>query len=252
LNLLGLIGNPVSHSRSPEIFHTFFQHQNLSDWEYKLFPLESVLDFSNLLNDHPSLIGLNVTIPYKQTIIPFLDELTPEAKFIGAVNTILIVKNNEENRLQGFNTDAFGFEKSLTNWKLSPDTTALILGTGGSSKAVQFVLKKLKIPFKIVGRNANQADLNYLELNKSTIQNFNLIVQTTPLGMFPNLDSTPSIPYQYITPDHSCFDLIYNPIKTKFLELAEKNGASIKNGSQMLQFQAERAWELFYSNSNPS
>lgn len=250
--MLGLIGNPVSHSKSPEIFQKFFQTNKLIDWDYKLFHLESISDFPRLLNEHPDLIGLNVTIPFKQAIIPFLHELTEEARFIGAVNTCLIIKNNNKITLQGCNTDAFGFEKALAKWETKLNTNALVLGTGGSSKAVQFVLKKLNIPFRLVSRNQNNSDFTYAEITNNIMRQFQLIIQTTPLGMLPNLNEAPPIPYQYLTPDHSCFDLVYNPIKTKFLALAEERGASIQNGSRMLQYQAEKAWELFQLNAKNS
>lgn len=247
--LLGLIGNPLSHSRSPQIFAELFRQAHLHDWEYRLFPLQSIGELEPLILQNPDLIGLNVTIPYKEKILPYIHELSPEAQFIGAVNTVLIKRKNTNILLTGTNTDAFGFEKALNRWSLPHNISALILGSGGASKAVQFVLKKKGMDFKIVSREAKKGHLTYNDIKEDTIHKNKLIINTTPLGMEPDRSSFPNIPYTALGPEHYCFDLVYKPEKTRFLQLCEAQGAAIENGMNMLQYQAEKAWQLFYNHA---
>jgi shikimate dehydrogenase len=238
---IGLIGYPLGHSKSPEIFNNFFSHENKHNWQYNLFPIKSISDIEYLLKSNNNLVGFNVTIPYKSAIIPYLTTISPEAKFIGAVNTVLIKKNN----LSGENTDIFGFSKLLASVPLPTKNKALILGSGGASKAVQFVLKSMQIPFKIVSRAKSEDTINYDEANALLKSGYNLVLNTTPLGMSPNIHQYPALDYIAIGKNHICIDLVYNPVKTKFLQFAEEKGALIYNGTAMLQYQAEKAWELF-------
>ena len=187
--------------------------------------------------------GFNVTIPYKEQIMPFLSKIDPEAKAIGAVNTIKIVKKETI----GYNTDAYGFQKSIEPYLKNHHKKALILGTGGASKAVAFVLNKLGIAHKFVSRNPKNDQLNYKDLNKAVLSSYTVIVNCTPLGTYPNINDKPDIPYNFITDQHLLFDLIYNPEKTAFLLAGEQEGGKISNGSNMLEFQAEKSWEIWNS-----
>lgn len=239
----GLIGKKLSHSFSPKYFKEKFEKENISNCQYLAFELDKIEDFKILLEKNPNLRGLNVTIPYKETIIPFLDELSSEAKEIGAVNTIQFYKN----KLIGHNTDVIGFENSLVPLLKKHHKKALVLGTGGASKAVQFVLKKLSIPFTLISRKKEDNTLIYNELNNKIIQENTLIINTTPIGMQALEHEIPDIPLEAISNQHLIYDLIYNPTKTLLLKQAEKQGATIKNGLEMLQLQAEASWEIWNS-----
>jgi len=233
----GLIGKQLGYSFSPEYFSKKFENASIVDAEYKAYELDSVEAFLDLISDE--LVGLNVTIPYKESVIPYLDELDSSALDVMAVNTI----KNLNGVLCGYNTDTFGFEKSLL--QLLGDSRperALILGSGGASKAVQFVLERLQISFDVVSRSGV---LNYDKLNAELISKCQLLVNTTPLGTYPNVEECPSISYEGIGSNHFVFDLIYNPEKTLFLKRAEAQGAKISNGHQMLIFQAEKSWEIW-------
>jgi len=190
-------------------------------------------------------VGLNVTVPHKQKIIPYLDALDQTARSIGAVNTIFFCRKGDKLSLLGYNTDGPGFERSLKEQLQPHHTDALVLGTGGSSKAVEFVLKKLEIDYKMVSRSRGESILAYDQLDRSTVENHTLIINTTPLGMHPNVDNCPDIPYEAITPQHLLFDLIYNPDQTRFLSLGKEQGANIVNGADMLVYQAEASWEIW-------
>jgi shikimate dehydrogenase len=240
VNTIGLIGYPLSHSKSPELFHEIFDRNGLSDWEYKLFPLSSIGELSNLLNQEQNLVGFNVTIPYKEQILPFLSSISPEADHIGAVNTVTV----NGNTLTGHNTDAFGFEKSLNANNIQPKN-CLILGTGGASKAVDFVLQKMSVGIQFASRKTNEGHLNYTEITGEMLSEFDTIVNTTPLGMHPNLDSAPDLPYKALNQNQTLVDLVYNPKKTEFLKRGELAGCQTLNGIDMLRFQAEKAWALF-------
>lgn len=249
MRTFGLIGYPLEHSFSPSFFSKKFEKENINA-RYDLFPIEDISDFPKILKNYPGLEGLNVTIPYKESIIPYLDDTSKEAKEIEAVNTIKITKKNSRSFLKGFNTDVFGFYESLVNFL--PTTTnikALILGTGGAAKAVAWVLKKEGIRYNTVSRQSTLGDLNYNDLTGEIIKDHKLIINTTPLGMHPNTGQAPPIPYQHLTSHHFCYDLIYNPEKTTFLKESENQGAAIKNGLEMLQLQAEKSWEIWNSKS---
>lgn len=244
MKLFGLIGYPLSHSFSKRYFTEKFEREGLKDMFYELFPLESIQEFPGLILDKGSLLrGLNVTIPYKQQIIPFLDELHETAKAVQAVNTILI----EEGRLFGFNTDVIGFEKTLESCVdiAGFKGKALVLGTGGASKAVQYVLNKWGIPFNLVSRTPSDLSITYEDLTVTAIAECPLIINTTPLGMSPAIQTYPDLPYEGIGPQHILIDLVYNPEMTLFMRKGQERGARVTNGLRMLYAQAEAAWEIW-------
>jgi shikimate dehydrogenase len=240
----GLIGNPLAHSFSEKFFTEKFKRESIQDCSYKLFPLQRIDQLPALL-EREHLQGFNVTIPYKESVLSYLNHLSDEAKQIGAVNCVLI----EEEKLIGHNTDVFGFEVSISQWLNKPIKQALILGNGGSAKAVKFALKRLEIPFEIVSRSGA---LNYENLPASLIHDSHLIINTTPLGMSPQTEAFPDIAYDAIGSQHFVFDLIYNPSETPFLRKCKLAGASIKNGAEMLKLQAEKSWEIWSSNDRPN
>lgn len=241
LKKYGLIGYPLSHSFSKGYFTEKFIKEGIENAIYNTYPLENIGDFEDLIKKEPSLIGLNVTIPYKETIIPFLDELSAEAQKIGAVNTIKFVNGKKI----GYNSDVVGFENSLLRHLKPFHQKALVLGTGGAAKAVWFVLEKLNIPFLKVSRQKTENTIAYEDITTELIKAFHLIINTTPLGMSPKIDTKPEIPYQALSSNHLLYDLVYNPETTLFLELGKKMGATIQNGLPMLYGQAERSWELW-------
>ncbi len=242
--VFGLIGQTVSHSFSKAYFDEKFFREGLRDHHYELFPLTSIKDIEKLITDTKGLSGLNVTLPYKEQVIKFLDEVDPVAKKIGAVNVIKF----KDGKRKGFNTDSDAFFETIEKW-LPKDKkfNALILGTGGSSKAVQEALTKLKIPFKLVSRDAKKGDYSYEDLKKNSklLSESHLVINTTPLGMHPNTDTIPPIDFEEITSEHFVYDLIYNPARTMFLQKAEIRGATIKNGLEMLHVQAEKSWTIW-------
>lgn len=240
----GLIGFTVSHSFSKAYFDEKFFREGLRDYHYDLYPLAQVEDVKILLGENPDLVGLNVTIPYKESVIPLLDSIDQEARKIGAVNVIKI----KAGKLTGYNTDSAAFLETLTKWfPNEAGSRALILGTGGSSKAVQEALQKLKVPFQLVSRSTGEGMITYEQLAEKPelLAAVNLIVNTTPLGMSPDTNKFAAIPYEVLTEKHYVYDLIYNPARTKFLQKAEMRNAKIKNGLEMLQIQAEKAWEIW-------
>lgn len=242
--MYGLIGKKLGHSLSAEFFNSKFKEEGINE-SYRLFEIPSIEDFPKLLIEHPQLKGLNVTIPYKESIIQFLDSLSDEAIEIGAVNVIAIKKTDDVFWLKGYNTDCIGFRESLIPL-LRPDIeNALILGSGGASKAVDYALKKLGINTKIVSRNPSQDQLGYDDLNEELIHTYKLIVNTTPLGMFPNIDSFPPIPYQFINEENICYDVVYNPKETEFMKKCKEKGAIVKNGFEMWQLQAYATWNIW-------
>jgi shikimate dehydrogenase len=242
MKTFGLIGYPLSHSFSPGYFAHKFETQNITDAEYLSFPISSINKLTELVANNKSLVGLNVTIPYKQAVIPFLDELDETAVAVGAVNTIKI-KNN---KLIGYNTDVIGFEKSLSRL-LENDSHAIILGTGGAAKAVGFVLKKLNIEHIYVSRNKSKHTFNYEELDETIIKKHTLIINTTPIGMSPEVSSSPNIPYNLLSEQHFLFDLIYNPEITLFLQKGKDKGCRTQNGLEMLHLQADSSWSIWNS-----
>lgn len=241
----GLIGRNISYSFSKKYFTEKFEKLNLENLKYYNFDIPEIEEFPFLLyHKEEDFRGLNVTIPYKQSIIKYLDELSEEAKEIGAVNTIKITDSNE---LIGYNTDVYGFTNSINPLLNLESKSALILGTGGASKAIAFSLKKMGIDFKFVSRNKSENVFLYNELNEEILENHPIIINCTPVGTFPNINEKPQIPYSFITKNHIVFDLIYNPEESAFLKAAKKQGAKIKNGLEMLQLQAEKSWEIWNS-----
>lgn len=258
----GLIGYPLSHSFSKKYFTEKFEKEHIRDCEYNLYPIEDIGQFPKLIENNPSISGLNVTIPYKESVIPFLDELDETAKAVGAVNCIKIVtpdskiQNPKSQILIGYNTDVFGFRQSIKPFLEIQHERALILGTGGASKAVAYVLKEIGIECFFVSRCKeqdkrikNQAPgaktFLYEELTDYIISSFKLIVNTTPVGMYPNINVAPEIPYQSLLPSHLLYDLVYNPTETEFLKRGKLQGASTVNGLSMLHQQAEEAWRIW-------
>jgi shikimate dehydrogenase len=244
--LLGLIGYPLEHSFSPGYFREKFRREQLREWDYQAFPLQSPDELLDLVRNHPALQGLNVTIPYKEAVIPFLDALDEEAAAIGAVNTILRM---EDGRLKGFNTDAPAFRQVLAETKADRLPAALVLGSGGASRAVRHVLEGLGIPFRQVSRTSAPDRYVYRELTEDILAAHPLIVQTTPLGMYPHEEARPPLPYHAIGTGHFLFDLIYNPPETLFLQAGRKQGAGTINGLKMLYLQAEMSWSLWTGKS---
>lgn len=238
----GLVGKNISYSFSQGYFSEKFKKLGLDKSSYQNFDLENISMFRALVEQN-TLNGLNVTIPYKELVIPFLDSLDPEAKSIGAVNTIKFT----ENGLKGFNTDAFGFESALKPHLKKHHKKALILGTGGASKAIAFVFDGLGIDYVYVSRSPVKNQFAYDELNNTILSEYSVIVNCSPVGTYPKIEEKPNIPYQHITSRHLLFDLIYNPEKTAFLKAGESKGAAIQNGLPMLIFQAEKAWEIWNS-----
>ena len=283
----GLIGYPLSHSFSQKYFMEKFANEGLVDYSYQNFPINDIRELRSLLEQYPDLRGFNVTIPYKEQIIPFLDELDSVAEEIGAVNTVQIARNEKDLHLKGYNTDVYGFSKSLQEWfqvsSLTPyrvqefqvsgfksDTlsgarvsgfkfpfrinqvsglSALVLGTGGASKAVVYALSRLGIDARLVSRkDVKGVFKTYEQLTGEDFATHSLIVNTTPLGMFPNVGECPAIPYQYLTEKHFLYDLVYNPEETLFMRNGREMGASVHNGKRMLHLQADKAWEFFKLN----
>lgn len=244
----GLIGKSLSHSFSKPYFETKFLAENKSTYSYTNFDLEN-LDFFNEVISKNSLHGLNVTKPYKELILPFLNECDSVALQIGAVNCIKINQVNNKPYLIGFNTDYYGFAQSIKPFLEPVHQRALILGTGGASKAVEYALKQIGIEIYFATTHHKKASnyFHYDEINENMISAFKLIVNCTPLGLYPMIDNVPDIPYQFITPEHLLFDLIYNPEETLFLTKGKAQGAVTINGLNMLKLQADKAWEIWQS-----
>lgn len=237
----GLVGRNIGYSFSRGYFAEKFGKLGLADHLYENFDLADISEFPGLLKRYPDLVGLNVTIPYKEAVIPFLKALDPEARLIGAVNTICLGPEGPT----GFNTDVIGFRESLRPLLAPSDRQALILGTGGASKAVARALETLGITYRYVSREPVAGQLAYDELNAGQLQRYQLLIQCTPLGTYPDTQRAPELPYEALGPAHLLYDLIYNPALTTFLSRGQERGARIKNGLEMLQIQAERAWELW-------
>ncbi len=242
MRTFGLIGYPLTHTFSPSYFSEKFFREGIEDSSYHAFPLQNIEEFCDLLQNTPHLKGLNVTIPYKEAILPFLDEISEEAQAVGAVNTIHIGKDGKK---KGFNTDVYGFETSLKPLLKPHHQKALVLGTGGAAKAIVYVLQKLGISSRLVSRKPSKNQLGYEDIDAATMNTHHLIVNTTPLGMAPKIHDFPEIPYQFVSEKHLFFDLIYNPEKTIFLIKGKLKGADFKNGLEMLYLQAERSWEIW-------
>ncbi len=249
MKLLGLIGYPLGHSFSKKYFAKKFKQQGIEDFNYENFPLPEISDFPDLIANYNNLLGLNVTIPYKQQVLKYVDEKTPTVDEIQAANTIKIIREtNEKPYLKAFNTDTYGFKKSLQALLKPHHTKSLILGTGGASKAIAWVFDALNISYTFVSRNpANDSLLSYQQLNADIIAKHTIIVNTSPLGMYPNINNAPDIPYRSLSDKHILYDLVYNPEETLFMKKGKKQGAQTKNGLEMLQLQAEKAWEIWNS-----
>jgi shikimate dehydrogenase len=245
MDLYGLIGKQLSHSWSEKYFSAKFKKERI-DASYKLFTLPEIELLPSLLQNNPRLKGLNVTIPYKRDVLSYLDRIEKEARLCNAVNTILIKKNRIKTELIGFNTDIAGFSATIDQCANIKSISALILGTGGASKSVQYVLRSKGIGFTLVSRETKKMDqLSYDTLMRDDITNNLLIINASPVGMFPEIAAAPSIPFDYLTKEHILIDLIYNPEKTLFLQKGEEKGAKIFNGLKMLQIQAEASWKIW-------
>ena len=239
----GLIGHPLKHSQSRFYFNEKFEHEDL-DCRYQHFDLKSIEEIHEVMETYPDLCGFNVTIPYKEAIIPLLDEIDPTAKEVGAVNVVTI----QNGRLKGYNTDVYGFSQLLERALKGKEVEhALVLGTGGASKAVRYVLKQKNIPFSTVSRSPEKGDFTYETLTDEILRQNHLIINTTPLGMAPKFDDFPDLHYQALSNKHILIDLIYNPKETAFMELGRTWGAKVYNGWQMFEEQAKKTWELFNS-----
>ena len=245
MRTFGLIGFPLSHSFSKKFFTDKFENENIADCQYNLFPIAHADEIKELIANNKSLCGLNVTIPHKVNVIPFLNEIDAAAEEIGAVNCISINQVGATPTLKGFNTDAFGFAESLKPLLEKHHQKALIFGDGGAAKAVKYVLKQLNIPYLVVVRNPAPDAILYSAITEKVLGEYQLLINTTPLGMLPNLDSYPVLPYQFLTAQHLAYDLVYNPEETVFLTKAKEQGAKIKNGLEMLYLQAERSWYIW-------
>jgi shikimate dehydrogenase len=240
MRVFGIIGKPLAQSFSKKYFTAKFEREGIADCRYELFPLDSIEELPKLLKKQTALNGFNITIPYKQQVLSYLDDRSHLP--LDACNCVRIING----KLIGFNTDVLGFEESFLQLKQPHHNRALVLGTGGASVAVQYVLRKLHIPYAIVSRQPGY-DFPYAEVNSEILNSHPVIINTTPLGTFPDVDGCPELPYGYITPKHYCYDLVYNPAKTLFLQKAEAQGATIKNGQDMLEIQAEANWKIWNS-----
>ncbi|MBI2966536.1 MAG: shikimate dehydrogenase [Bacteroidetes bacterium] len=273
MRTFGIIGYPLSHSHSPALFTEKFRREHISGCEYYPYPLKHLSDLPGLFRDYPTLEGLNVTIPYKVSVMALLDELDDTAQEVGAVNTIKIFHNISSRPgvtalpgqrlrtffpgrrtyfLKGFNTDIYGFEKSIKPLLTKNHRTALILGTGGAGRAVAYVFRNMRIKYLFVTRELTLHKINlfkhiieYKNITKKIMRQYHVIVNATPMGMFPSVNDMPPIPYHLVTDKHILFDLIYNPAETNFLHNGKKHGAVIKNGLEMLTHQLERTWEIW-------
>ncbi len=242
----GLIGFPLVHSFSKDFFNQKFESEGI-DAEYLNFEIDDISKIKNILIDNPHLKGLNVTAPYKKDIIPYLDSVTPEAERIGAVNVVKILRNKEVGtvELRGFNSDVIGFQKSIEPLLDEMDTKAMILGTGGSARAVAFALEKLGVETMLVSRIKSATTFIYEEITKAMVAEHKLIVNATPLGTYPNIDACPDFPYRFLTSEHFCYDLVYNPDVTLFMKNSQKHGANVKNGLEMLLLQAFASYSIW-------
>lgn len=247
MKTFGLLGYPLGHSFSKKYFTEKFEKEGLKDHEYVNFELDSIARFPEVLDYKHEVYGLNCTIPYKQQVMQYLDEVDDEADEVGAVNTIKFIRE-ESGRIElvGYNTDIIGFENSLLPMLSEKHKKALILGTGGASKAVKHVLKKNNISFISASiEDLRENEISYDAIDEALIKDHLIIINATPLGTYPNVDAYPDIPYNALTSDHVLFDLVYNPEITKFMSNGIENGASVKNGLEMLHGQAEAAWKIW-------
>lgn len=241
MNKYGLIGKDIAYSFSPGYFAKKFQDMGLDDSSYEIFDLEDIAQFPDLILAESPLSGLNVTIPYKEAVIPYLDALSDEARAIGAVNTICF----DHGKRIGHNTDITGFLESINSLLKDRKPNALVLGSGGASKAIRYALRQMDLPITQVSRRKQEGMIGYDELTIEIVNNHELLINCTPLGTFPKVEEKPDIPYNGISPEHLAYDLVYNPEKTAFLQEAESRGAQVCNGLSMLEGQAEASWKLW-------
>ena len=240
----GLIGYPLGHSFSKNYFNEKFENENI-DAEYINFEIPTIDALPEVLATNPELRGLNVTIPYKEKVISFLDSVSPEARAIGAINVIKVEHKGNETILKGYNSDVIGFTKSIAPLLKRHNKKALILGTGGASKAIDYGLKSLGLETVKVSRYERPGTIQYSKITPEIIKEYNVIVNCTPCGMYPNIEECPELPYEALTEKNILYDLIYNPAKTKFMKLGAKQGATVKNGLEMLLLQAFASWEFW-------
>jgi shikimate dehydrogenase len=242
----GLIGYPLGHSYSQKYFTEKFKKLNITDAKYGTYPISEISKLKNIISSHKNLLGLNVTTPYKELVIPYLDELDATALRLGNVNTIKILRKDNLYYLKGYNTDIYGLEETFKEIDFPKNSKALIFGTGGSAKTSSYVLQNLNISATNVSRLPSKAgQITYKDLTKTVLSDYNIIINATPVGMHPNINDCPNFNYDFITENHICIDLVYNPAKTLFLSKCEEKGANIINGLKMLYTQADKAWEIW-------
>jgi shikimate dehydrogenase len=241
MRIFGIIGYPLSHSFSQKYFKEKFEKEGIVDADFLQFPIEHIDALNDVLKRHNTLQGFAITIPYKKSVLQFLHQSTDAVKQMGACNCVRI----KDGKLYGYNTDVVGFEKSFTPLLQPHHTKALILGTGGAAAAVEFTLHKLNIPYRFVSRTKSGNNYTYNELNEDIMKEYSIIINSTPLGTFPKVDEAPEIPYSLLSSQHYLFDLVYNPAETKFLRLGKQQGATVKNGYDMLIIQAEENWRIW-------
>lgn len=241
----GLIGFPLTHSFSMNYFNNMFESENINA-EYVNFEIPDIGDLMEVVSENPALSGLNVTIPYKEQVIPYMDEMDEEAALIGAVNVIKLIKGKDGDiKLKGYNSDVMGFQNSIAPLLNSKRNRALILGTGGASKAINRGLINLGVEPTFVSRKPREGAITYADLTAEVMDSHKVIVNCTPLGMYPDVDKCPDIPYDLLSPDHLCYDLIYNPDTTTFMKKSRAYGAEVKNGLEMLLLQAFESWNIW-------
>ncbi|HEX2969225.1 MAG TPA: shikimate dehydrogenase [Bacteroidales bacterium] len=247
----GLIGFPLGHSFSKKYFTEKFQSENIVDCSYENFPIKDIDQLPDLIENEPELVGFNVTVPHKSDVIKYLSYISPEAKEIGAVNVVKVHRNENSYSLSGFNSDVYGFTMSILPWLKSRSGNALILGTGGSSKAVSFALRKIGMNVTLVSRRNSPDGITYNDINSDITEKTDIIVNTTPLGMYPDIEGKPPINYDLLNSTHIIYDLVYNPELTAFLREGQERGCVVVNGLRMLHLQAEKAWEIWNDENLP-
>lgn len=242
----GLIRYQMGHSYSQRYFNQKFENLGIDNVKYTLFPISGIHKINNIVSSHKNLCGLNITTPYKELVIPFLHEIDPVAIKLGTVNVVKVKRTERSFLLKGYNTDVYGLQKVFDNINIKRNSRALILGSGGSGKTVSYVLEEREIPYTVVSREPSSIQqITYNNITEAVVKNHNIIINATPVGMYPNVDYCPEIPYQYITKDHICLDLVYNPVKTSFIKKCKNAGAETINGLTMFYEQADKAWEIW-------
>lgn len=241
----GLLGYPLGHSFSRNFFNEKFANEGI-DAEYVNFEIPTIDDIMEIIAENKNLKGLNVTIPYKEKVIPYLDEMSAEARAIGAVNVVKVIRANNEVKLKGFNSDVIGFTRSIEPLLESHHKKALVLGTGGASKAIKHGLKQLGIEYTMVSRREVDGTIQYKNITPEVLQEYTVIVNCTPSGMYPHVNECPELPYEAMSSKHLLYDLVYNPDETLFMKMGAKYGAKTKNGLEMLLLQAYASWEFWH------